>query len=116
LRDVIKEEALMTEVRFEIEGQAAAEITNVGGDVYNMSEARRRGAAVGRGLALAGLLVGLAGLGSLILAGVKTGQVLPPDDWAAYEDYVAMTWAVAGVILVVAGIVVGKIGRVLASR
>jgi hypothetical protein len=106
----------MTEVRFEIEGQAAAEITNVGGDHNVYMEGRRRGAAVGRAIALLGLLTAVAGLAVLAVGGIQTGQALPPEDWAAYQDYVEMTPVVTGAILAMAGIVVGKIGRVLAGR
>jgi|RhiMetdeSRZDD1v2_1073273.scaffolds.fasta_scaffold334322_2 hypothetical protein len=110
-------EKTMAEVAFEIEGQAAAEIVNVGGDhnVY-MNEARRRAVAIGRAIALTGLLVSLTGLAFLVVAGLETGRALPPDDWADYTSYVAIRTLVIASVLIVAGIVVGKVGRVFARR
>jgi hypothetical protein len=109
-------EKTVAEVTFDIEGQAAAEIVNVGGDhnVY-MSEAQRR-AVAGRVIALTGLLVSLSGLAFLVVAGLKTARALPPDDWADYTTYVGIRWLVIAAILIFAGIVVGKIGRVFARR
>jgi len=107
----------MAEVTFDIEGQAAAEIVNVGGDhnVYT-NESRRRAAAVGRAIALTGLLVSLTGLAFLVVAGLETARALPPNDWADYTSYVAIRTLVIASILIVAGIAVGKAGRVYARR
>jgi|SRR5262245_2857632 len=107
----------MAEVTYDIEGQAAEEIVNVGGDhnVY-MNEARRRAAAVGRAVALTGLVVSLTGLAFLVVAGLETARALPPNDWADYTSYVAIRTLVIASILIVAGMAVGKAGRVYARR
>jgi len=109
----------MAEVSFEVEDQTAAEIMNVGGDhnVY-MGDARRRGAAIGRAIALLGLVASLTGLALLAVAGIETARAIPPAgyDWGDYHSYVATGWLVAAAIAIVGGIAVGKIGRVLASR
>jgi hypothetical protein len=107
------------EVTFEIEGQLAGQITNVGGDQNTFVGDSESGSAVfGRIVALLGLIVAVAGLGFLVAGGVKTaGAVSPaPPDWSAYRDYVAIEPLTAGLILLVIGIVVGKIGRVFARR
>jgi hypothetical protein len=107
------------EVTFEIEGQLAGKITNVGGDQNTfLGEAHSRGAVFGRVVALFGLTLSLVGLGSLVLAGVKTADaVMPaPPDWSDYQDYVATRWLSVALILIVVGVVVGKIGRLLTRR
>jgi hypothetical protein len=107
------------DVTFEMEGQLAGQITNVGGDQNTFfGEGRTAGAAFGHVVALLGLIVSLAGLGFLVAAGVKTGRAVAatPPDWTAWEDYVATKWLSVALILIVVGIVVGKIGRVFARR
>ena len=113
------EETAGQKVAFEIEGQLAGQITNVGGDQNTfLGETDTRGPAFGRAIALLGLIVSLTGLGFLVLAGVKTADaVMPaPPDWSNYQDYVATKWLSVALILIVVGIVVGKIGRLLARR
>ena len=107
------------EVTFEIEGQLAAQITNVGGDQNTfLGEGQTPGALFGRVVALLGLIVACAGLGFLVVGGVKTGRAAAatPAHWTAWRDYVATQQLTVGLILIVVGIVVGKIGRVFARR
>ena len=94
------EEKVVGEVTFEIDGQLAGAITNVGGD-QNMflHDATSRSAAVGRAVAVIGLIVSITGLGFLILGGVETSRALPPADWATYNDYVATNLLTVAVIL-----------------
>ena len=105
----------MDEVSFDIETQAAAAITNIGGDqtVY-AGEPRSR---VPRGVSVVGLLLSLSGLGLLVLTAIRTGQTLQvndfwPSDASYYTEAIAGTW-VPAVILLVVGIVLSRVGRVL---
>jgi hypothetical protein len=105
----------MDEVTYDIETQAAAAITNIGGDqtVY----AGERHSPVPRLVSVLGLLLSLAGLGLLVLTGIRTADtLLATDFWPSepgyYTDAVASTWQPA-VILLVAGIVLSRVGRVL---
>jgi hypothetical protein len=105
----------MEEVTFEIETQAAAAINNIGGDQTIYAGERR--SPVPRVVSVFGLLVSLAGLGLLVLTGIRTADTLLASNfWPAepgyYTDAVANTWLPA-VILLVAGIVLSKVGRVL---
>lgn len=107
------------EVTFEIEGQLAGQITNVGGDQNTfVGDGQTRGAVFGRVIALLGLIVSIAGLVFLVVGGVETGRAAAatPPDWADYKDYVATESLTVGLILLVIGIVVGRIGRVFARR
>jgi hypothetical protein len=107
------------EVTFEIEGQLAGQITNVGGDQNTFfGDGQTAGAVFGRVVALLGLIVSVAGLAFLVVGGVETGRAVAatPPDWADYKDYVATERLTVGLILIVVGIVVGKIGRVFARR
>jgi hypothetical protein len=106
----------MDEVTFDIETQAAAAITNIGGDqtVY-AGEPRSH---VPRGLSVVGLLLSLSGLGLLVLTGIRTAQILQandfwPSDASYYAGAIADTWLPAVLALVV-GIVLSRVGRVLA--
>jgi hypothetical protein len=105
----------MEEVTFDIETQAAAAITNIGGDqkVY----AGERSSPVPRLVSVLGLVLKLAGLGLLVLTGARTANALLasdfwPSDVGYYTDAVAGTWQPA-VILLVAGIVLSRFGRAL---
>ena len=105
----------MEEVTFDIETQAAAAITNIGGDQTVYAGERR--SPVPHLVSVFGLLLSLAGLGLLVLTGIRTADVLLasnfwPSDPGYYTDAVANTWLPA-VILLVAGIVLSKVGRVL---
>jgi hypothetical protein len=104
------------EVTFEIEGQLAGQITNVGGDQNTFLDESQCGSVFGRAIALLGLIVSLAGLAFLVVGGIETAKALPPPDWAAYRDYVATERLTVALILIVIGIVVGKIERVFARR
>jgi hypothetical protein len=105
----------MEEVTFEIETQAAAAITNIGGDQTVYAGERR--SPVPRLGSVLGLLLSVAGLAVLVLTGIRTADTLlasnfwPPEP-AYYADAVAGTWQPA-VILLVVGIVLSKVGRVL---
>src|SRR5688572_8196384 len=97
----------MEEVTFDIETQAAAAITNIGGDQTVYAGERR--SHVARMGSVLGLLLSLAGLGLLVLTGIRTADTLLasnfwPSDPAYYTDAVSGTWLPA-VILLVAGIV-----------
>ena len=105
----------MEEVTFDIESQAAAAITNIGGNQTVYAGEKR--SPVPRLVAVLGLLLSLTGLGLLVLTGIRTADALLasnfwPSDPAYYTDAVAGTWPPA-VVLLVAGIVVSRIGRVL---
>jgi hypothetical protein len=105
----------MDEVTFDIETQAAAAITNIGGDqtVY-ASERRSR---IPRIVSVSGLLASLGGLGLLVLTGIDTANTLLAENaWPSnpdhYTDAVAGTWLPA-VTLLGTGIVLSRLGRVL---
>ena len=107
----------MDEVTFDIETQAAAAITNIGGDqtVY----AAERSSRIPRIVSLIGLLASLSGLGFLVLTGIETANALLdantwPSDWTYYKDVVTgtATW-LPSVILLGTGIVLSRLGRVL---
>ena len=105
----------MDEVTYDIETQAAAAITNIGGDQTVYAGERR--SPVPRLVSALGLILSLTGLGLLVLTGTRTADVLLesnfwPSDPAYYTDAVADTWLPA-VILLIAGIVLSKVGRVL---
>ena len=105
----------MEEATFDIETQAAAAITNIGGDqtIY----AAERQSRIPRILSVLGLLASLVGLGLLVLTGVETAStLLAANEWPSspdhYTDAVAGTWLPA-VILLGTGIVLSRVGRVL---
>jgi hypothetical protein len=105
----------MEEVTFDIETQAAAAITNIGGDQTVYAGERR--SPVPRIVSVIGLLVSLTGLGLLVLTGIRTANTLLaadfwPSDSAYYTEAVADTWLPA-VILLVTGIVLSPLGRAL---
>ena len=64
----------MEEVTFEIETQAAAAITNIGGDQTVYAGERR--SRVPRLVSVFGLLLSLTGLGLLVLTGMRTADTL----------------------------------------
>ena len=108
----------MEEVTFDIETQAAAAITNIGGDqtVY----AGERSSRVPRVVSVLGFALSLTGLGLLILTGIRTANTLLasdfwPSDTAYYTGAIADTWQPA-VILLVVGILLSRLGRVLGRR
>jgi hypothetical protein len=105
----------MDEVTYDIETQAAAAINNIGGDQTIYAGERR--SAVPRLVSVLGLILSLAGLGLLVLTGIRTADTLLASNYwplapAYYTDAVPNTWQPA-VILLVAGIVLSKVGRVL---
>jgi F0F1-type ATP synthase membrane subunit c/vacuolar-type H+-ATPase subunit K len=106
------------EVTFEIEGQLAGQVTNVGGDQNTFLGEGQVGSVFGRTIAVLGLIVSVAGLGFLVVGGIETGRAMipAPPDWADYKSYVAMDRLTVGLTLIVVGIVVGKVGRLFARR
>jgi hypothetical protein len=108
----------MDEVTYDIETQAAAAITNIGGDQTVYAGERR--SPIARLLSLTGLTLSLTALGLLVYTGVNTAnELLASDFWplapAYYTDAIASTWQPA-VILLVAGIVLSRVGRVLGKN
>ena len=108
----------MDEVTFEIDNQAAAAITNVGGDQTIYAGERR--SRVPRLVSVLGLALWLTGLGLLVLTGIRTAKTLLANDfWPSRASYytgaVADLWKPA-VLLFVVGIVVSLFGRVLGRR
>jgi hypothetical protein len=105
----------MDEVTFEVDTQAAAAITNIGGDQTVYAGERR--SRIPRLVSVLGLALWLTGLGLLVLTGVRTADTLLANDfWASDSSYytgaIAETWRPA-VTLFVVGIVVSLLGRVL---
>lgn len=105
----------MEEATFDIETQAAAAITNIGGDQTVYAGERR--SPIPRIVSVIGLVASLSGLGLLVLTGVQTvNTLLAADEWPSYAAYyteaVAEIWLPA-VILLGAGIVLSRLGRVL---
>jgi hypothetical protein len=105
----------MDEVTYDIETQAAAAITNIGGDQTVYAGERR--SPIPRLLSLTGLTLSLTALGVLLYTGIDTAkELLANDSWPSevdsYADAIASTWQPA-VILLVAGIVLSRVGRVL---
>jgi hypothetical protein len=103
----------MADVSYDIETQAAAAITNVGGDQTVYAGERR--SAFARWGALLGVALSLGGLGLLVLAGVRTADVLLANDFwppeaAYYTDHVSPLWLPA-VVLLGAGFVVKRFAK-----
>jgi hypothetical protein len=103
----------MGQVTFDVETQAAAAITNIGGDqtVY----AGERKSAFARWGAVGGVALSLSGLGVLVLTGVRTADTLLanaywPSEASYYADNIASTWVPAAVLLV-AGIVLKRFAK-----
>ena len=107
----------MDEVTFDIETQAAAAITNIGGD-QTVYTAERRSRAP-RAISVIGLLASLIGLGLLIWTGVDTATTLLEknewsSNWEYYKNVVTGTQTgLPAVILLGSGIVLSRLGRVL---
>lgn len=103
----------MADVSYDIETQAAAAITNIGGDQTVYAGERR--SAFARCGALLGVTLSLGGLGLLGLAGVRTAEtLLANDSWpseaAYYTENVSTVW-VPAVVLLFAGFVVKRFAR-----
>ena len=108
----------MDEVTFDIDTQAAAEITNVGGDQTIYAGERR--SRVLRLVSVLGLALWMTGLGLLVLTGIRTAKTLLANDFwppriSYYTGAVADLWKPA-VLLFAAGIFVSLTGRVLGRR
>jgi hypothetical protein len=109
---------MVDEVTYDIETQAAAAITNIGGDQTIYAGERR--SPIPRLLSLTGLTLSLTALGLLVYTGVNTAnELLANDFWPSdvgyYTDAIASTWQPA-VILLVAGIVLSRVGRALGRQ
>lgn len=105
----------MDEVTFDVETQAAAAITNVGGNQTVYASERR--SQVPRFISVAGLALWLTGLGLLVLTATRTADTLRandrwPSDVSYYSGAVADLWQPAVTLLAV-GIVLSLLGRVL---
>ena len=102
-----------TGARFHVPSQSGGAINNVGGNLY-VGERRRRSAAVGRVVAALGLALFFAGL---FLVGAAGMAVYNRTDWGAETIDVAVPgYAVYAGVLVVAGIVLNRFGRLFAGR
>jgi hypothetical protein len=108
----------MDEVTFEIETQAAAPISNIGGDQTVYAGERR--SRVPRLISVFVLALWLTGLGLLVLTGIRTANTLRandfwPSDVSYYTGEVADIWQPA-LALFVLGNVLSMLGRVLGRR
>jgi hypothetical protein len=108
-----------THVSFEVDDQAAGTINNIGGDQrIQVGDGPSTYRTVASWVTAAGTAVVLAGLGFLIASIVQTVQaILPMPPWpeSPYTQYVSALW-VPAVILLGAGTVLVRLGRVFASR
>jgi hypothetical protein len=98
---------------FGISSQSGDLITNVGGDQY-IGERPRRSASIGRALAALGLAFFFAGLFMLAAAGLEVYEAT--DGLAETTSVVVPGYAIPAGILVVAGIVLNRFGRLFAGR
>jgi hypothetical protein len=98
---------------FEVPSQAGGSINNVGGNLY-VGEGRRRTALIGRAVAALGLALFFAGL---FLVGTVGIAVYQDTDWTAdVIDVEVPGHAIHAGVLVVAGIVLNRFGRLFAGR
>jgi hypothetical protein len=108
------------EPTFDIDGQLAQNISNVGGNQTIYYGDRSRAARIGKVMAVLGLLLSLAGLALLLAVAVTTTHgVLDAVHGAGvqtpYTQYLASGWPEA-VGLVVGGFVVNRFARILVGR
>jgi hypothetical protein len=102
-----------TGAHFQVPSQSGGAINNVGGDLY-VGDGRRRSASVGRVVAALGLGLFFAGL---FLVGAAGMAVYNHTDWSADVIDVAVPgYAMHAGVLVVAGIVLNRVGRLFAGR
>lgn len=102
-----------TGTAFEVPSQVGGSIANVGGNVYVGGE-RGRSVSAGRAIAALGLALFFSGL---VLLGLAGEAVYRETDWAAdVIDPVVPGYAVPAAILVLAGIVLNRFGRLFAGR
>ena len=96
---------------FHLGEQWADAINNVGGDQHvHALRGRSRAKAAGKAIALLGLALVLAGLAASALLAIPVVTAAATDP----ETIVVPSWAPVAPGLVVGGIVLGRIGRVLA--
>jgi hypothetical protein len=105
----------MDEVTFDVDTQAAAATTNIGGDQTVYAGERR--SRIPRLVSVLGLALWLTGLGMVVLTGIRTADTLLandfwPSDASYYTGAVAETWRPA-VTLFAVGIVTSLLGRAL---
>jgi hypothetical protein len=103
----------MAYVSYDIETQAAAAITNIGGDQTVYAGERRSGFS--RWGALLGVALSLSGLSVLVLAGFQTTDTLLANDFwpreaSYYTENVSGAWLPA-LVLLVTGLVVKRFAR-----
>lgn len=105
---------------FEIDRQAGANISNVGGDQTIYYGDRSRTIRAGKVLAAFGLCVSLIGFALLVLIGVAAAHRVMHDVHAGgihapYTQYVPSYWPVAAALLV-AGFVLRRFARIMVGR
>jgi hypothetical protein len=107
---------------FDVASQSAQTISNVGGNhnVYVDGARPSRTKTVARAIWAVGLASLFAGVGVLVLAGVDTAHnVFVANDAEGisepYTQYIAATW-VPAVVLLAAGVVLTRFGKVFAGR
>ncbi len=101
------------DTHFDVPSQSGGSIANVGGNLYVGGD-RRRGATIGRTTAALGLTLFFAGLGLLGAAGAA---VYRKTDWSADAiDLAVPGYAVPAAVLILAGIVLNRFGRLFASH
>jgi hypothetical protein len=99
--------------RFEVPSQVGSSIANVGGNLYVGGD-RGRGPSIARAVAALGLLLFFTGLFLLGLAGLAVYQ---ETDWTAQVvEPVVPGYAAPAAVLVLAGIVLNRLGRLFAGR
>ena len=102
-----------TGTRFEVPSQAGGSIANVGGNLYVGGERARR-VSLGPVVAALGLALVVV---ALLLLGFAGAAVYRDTDWTAeVVDPVVPGYAVPAAILLGAGIVVNRFGRIFAGR
>jgi hypothetical protein len=98
---------------FEVPSQTGGAINNVNGNLY-VGAGKRRSASIGRAVAALGLVLFFAGL---FLLGAAALAVYNETDWNAEPIDVAVPgYAFHSAGLVVAGVVLNRLGRLFASH
>jgi hypothetical protein len=100
---------------FDLQSQTAATITNVGGDQITLQKGGGRTRAAGRVVAALGLVLLFVGLGLLGHAAAFAGQRLIPFEHGHDAAYYLASTLRPGAVCLVAGIVLSRFGRLVAS-
>jgi hypothetical protein len=108
------------EIAFEIDGQSAQNISNIGGNQTINYGDRSRAARIGKVLAALGLALSLVGLALLVPIGVATTQNVLDAVHAGgvqtpYSQYLASSWP-AAVGLLMGGFGMNRFARILVGR